>query len=100
MEENIVNITINGEPIMAKRHEKVLEVARRAGYDIPTLCFLKGINETANCRMCVVEADINGRPMRGLPASCALEVAEGNEYSYQHETGSRSGQDEFRINSC
>lgn len=77
MEENIVNITINGEPIMAKRYEKVLEVARRAGYDIPTLCFLKGINETANCRMCVVEADINGRPMRGLPASCALEVAEG-----------------------
>ncbi|MBQ4340650.1 MAG: iron hydrogenase small subunit [Firmicutes bacterium] len=72
-----VNITINGIALKVPADYTVLMAAREAGIDIPTLCFLKDINEAAACRVCVVEADINGVPMRNLPASCVLKVAEG-----------------------
>lgn len=72
-----VNITINGMPVRVARDTTVLLAAREAGIDIPSLCYLKDINEIAACRVCVVEADINGMPMRNLPASCVLKVQEG-----------------------
>jgi NADH-quinone oxidoreductase subunit G/NADP-reducing hydrogenase subunit HndD len=53
--------------------------AKEAGIDIPTLCYLKDINEVAACRLCVVEASINGQKMRNLPASCVLKVQDGME---------------------
>lgn len=77
--ENIekVNITINGMPLSVPKDYTVLLAARAAGVDIPTLCYMKDINEIAACRLCVVEVDVNGRPMRNLPASCILQVEEG-----------------------
>ena len=72
-----VNMTINGIGISVPKDYTVLMAAREAGIDIPTLCYLKDINEVAACRVCVVEADIKGVPMRNLPASCVLQVAEG-----------------------
>jgi len=72
-----VNVTINGVPVSVPKDYTVLLAAREAGFDIPTLCYMKEINEIAACRVCVVEADINGVPMRNLPASCVLQVAEG-----------------------
>ena len=53
----------------------VLEAAREAGIDIPTLCYLKDYSETGSCRMCVVE--IVGA--RALQAACVYPVAEGLE---------------------
>lgn len=72
-----VNITINNIPLTVDEDLTVLLAARQAGFDIPTLCYLKDLNEIAACRLCVVEVEINGRPMRNLPASCALRVEEG-----------------------
>ncbi|WP_326911567.1 NADH-dependent [FeFe] hydrogenase, group A6 [Sedimentibacter sp. MB31-C6] len=72
-----VNLTINGLKINVPKEYTVLLAAREAGIDIPTLCYLKDINEVAACRVCVVEVDINGVPMRNLPASCVLQVQEG-----------------------
>ena len=72
-----VNVTINGIPVSVPKDYTVLLAAKEAGIDIPTLCYLKDINEIAACRVCVVEADINGVPMRNLPASCVLQVQEG-----------------------
>lgn len=72
-----VNVTINGIPVSVPKDYTVLLAAREAGVDIPTLCYLKDVNEIAACRVCVVEADVNGVPMRNLPASCVLQVAEG-----------------------
>ncbi len=72
-----VNITINDIELSVPKDYTVLMAAREAGIDIPTLCYLKDVNEVAACRVCVVEADINGVPMRNLPASCVLQVAEG-----------------------
>ncbi|MGI6737280.1 MAG: NADH-dependent [FeFe] hydrogenase, group A6 [Anaerovoracaceae bacterium] len=75
--DNKVNITIDGITVQVPSDYTVLLAAREAGIDIPTLCYLKDINETASCRLCVVEVDINGKPMRNLPASCVLQVVEG-----------------------
>jgi len=72
-----VNVTINGIHVQVPADYTVLLAAREAGVDIPTLCYLKDINEIAACRVCVVEADVNGRPLRNLPASCVLKVEEG-----------------------
>ncbi|MGI6732325.1 MAG: NADH-dependent [FeFe] hydrogenase, group A6 [Anaerovoracaceae bacterium] len=72
-----VNITINGISASVPKDYSVLLAAKEMGVKIPSLCYLKDINEIAACRVCVVEADINGVPMRNLPASCVLQVQEG-----------------------
>lgn len=72
-----VNVTVNGIQVSVPKDYTVLMAAREAGIDIPTLCFLKDVNEVASCRVCVVEVDIKGVPMRNLPASCVLQVQDG-----------------------
>jgi len=72
-----VNLTINGISVRVPKDYTVMNAAREAGFEIPSLCFLKDINQNAACRVCVVEVDVNGAPMRNLPASCVLQVQEG-----------------------
>lgn len=72
-----VNVTINGIAVSVPKDYTVLLAAKKAGIDIPTLCYLKDVNEIAACRVCVVEADVKGVPIRNLPASCVLQVQEG-----------------------
>jgi NADP-reducing hydrogenase subunit HndD len=71
----MVNITIDTRKIQVPKDYTVLEAARSANIDIPTLCFLKDINEIGACRMCVVE--IKGA--RSLQAACVYPVSEGLE---------------------
>ncbi len=71
----MVNLKINGQPVSAPQGSTILEAARLAGIDIPTLCYLKDASETGSCRMCVVE--IVGA--RALQAACVYPVAEGIE---------------------
>ena len=73
MSEEMVNLIIDGQEVKAKKGTTVLEAARKVGIDIPTLCFLKEINEVGDCRMCIVE--IEGR--RGFATSCIEKVQEG-----------------------
>jgi len=72
-----VKVTINGIEVEVPSNYTVLMAAKEAGIDIPTLCYLKDINEIAACRVCVVEVDVKGVPMRNLPASCVLQVQDG-----------------------
>lgn len=69
------NIKINGMPVQAPKGSTILEAARLANIEIPTLCFLKDINEIGACRICVVEV----KGARSLVASCMYPVAEGME---------------------
>ncbi|MGE5627571.1 MAG: NADH-dependent [FeFe] hydrogenase, group A6 [Solirubrobacterales bacterium] len=69
----MVKLTIDGLPVEAEKGTSVIEAARKAGIEIPSLCYLKGINHQANCRVCLVE--IGPR----LIASCSLAVEEGME---------------------
>ncbi|BEP28467.1 NADH-dependent [FeFe] hydrogenase, group A6 [Helicovermis profundi] len=68
-----VNITINGSEVSVDNNLTVLEAAKLQGIDIPTLCFLKDINEVGACRVCVVEVE----GARSLQASCVLPVRDG-----------------------
>lgn len=70
-----VNIKINGMPLSVPKGYTILEAARSAGINIPTLCYLKDINEIGACRICVVEV----KGARSLVASCVYPVSEGME---------------------
>ena len=69
----MVNLTIDKKPVSVPEGTTILEAARSVNIAIPTLCYLKGINEIAACRLCMVE--IEGFP-RLIP-SCDNVVAEG-----------------------
>ena len=72
--ENIT-IKINGMEVTAPAGSTILEAARIAGIEIPTLCFLKEINEIGACRMCVVEV----KGARSLVAACVYPINPGME---------------------
>ena len=65
-----VKITIDGKQFVADSSETILTVARKNGLEIPTLCYLKDVNEPASCRVCVVEVE----GMRNLVTSCSTKV--------------------------
>ncbi len=71
----MVNLTINGIPVQVEKGSTILEAARKIGIEIPTLCFMKEINEIGACRMCIVEAN-EGRGFR-IVTSCVYPVTEG-----------------------
>ncbi|MCR1899887.1 NADH-dependent [FeFe] hydrogenase, group A6 [Irregularibacter muris] len=72
-----ITITIDGQRVTVPEGTTVLEAARKINIDIPTLCYLKDINEIGACRMCVVEV----KGARTLQASCVYPVTEGLEIS-------------------
>ena len=69
----MVKLVIDNKPVEVEEGTTILEAARQNGIDIPTLCFLKDINEVGDCRMCIVE--VEGR--RGFATSCIQTVEEG-----------------------
>ncbi|HJB52319.1 MULTISPECIES: NADH-dependent [FeFe] hydrogenase, group A6 [Oscillospiraceae] len=69
----MVTLTINGQTVQVPAGTTILEAAEKAGIKIPTLCYLKDINEIAACRMCVVEVEGSDR----LAAACDTPVEEG-----------------------
>ncbi len=71
----MVNLKINGIPVQAEEGSTIIEAARLAGIDIPSLCYLKDINCIGACRVCVVEV----KGAKSLVASCVYPVAEGLE---------------------
>ncbi|NLU36201.1 MAG: 2Fe-2S iron-sulfur cluster binding domain-containing protein [Clostridiales bacterium] len=71
----MVKLTIDGIQVEVPKGTTVLKAARSANIQIPTLCYLKGINEIGACRMCLVEV----KGARNLQASCVYPVADGME---------------------
>ncbi|MDR0426277.1 MAG: [FeFe] hydrogenase, group A [Clostridiales bacterium] len=70
-----VTLKINNTEVTVPEGTRVLDAARQAGYDVPTLCYYKDLNNDGNCRICVVEL----KGARSLAASCSTTVAEGME---------------------
>lgn len=70
-----VNLKINGMPVAAPKNSTILEAARIAGINIPTLCYLREINEIGACRICLVEV----KGARSYAAACVQPVNEGME---------------------
>ena len=71
----MVNILINNRPYSVPKGSTILEAARYAGIEIPTLCYLKDINQIGACRICMVEV----KGARSLVAACVFPVNEGME---------------------
>ena len=70
-----VNVKINGVSYEVPADSTILEAARYAGIDIPTLCYLKDVNQIGACRMCMVEV----KGARSLVAACVYPVNDGIE---------------------
>ena len=71
----MVNIKINNMSLSVPKGISILEAARMAGIEIPTLCYLKKINEIGACRICMVEV----KGARSLVTACVYPVNEGME---------------------
>lgn len=71
----MVNVTINGRKYEVSEGQTILEACREQGIYIPSLCYLKEINEIGACRVCCVEITGRGR----LLAACNSRVEEGME---------------------
>ena len=70
---DMVNVTIDGVSVQVPSNYTVLEAAKQAGIKIPTLCYLKDVNEVGACRVCLVEVE----KARALAAACVMPVSEG-----------------------
>lgn len=69
----MIQLTINKIPVRAEEGMTILDAAKSAGINIPTLCHLKDLAPTGACRICSVEVE----GQRGLIPSCAYPVTEG-----------------------
>ncbi len=71
----MLNVKVNGIAVSVPKGSTILEAARVAGVEIPTLCYMKEKNEIGACRICVVEAT----GARGLVTACVYPVTDGME---------------------
>ena len=69
----MATITINGNSVEVPPNLTVLEAAKHAGVEIPTLCYHKDLSPLGGCRLCIVEVKGARLPM----TSCTLPVTEG-----------------------
>ena len=72
---DMINLKINGMAVSVPAGSTILEAARTIAVEIPTLCYLKEINEIGACRICVVEV----KGARSLVTACVYPVTEGME---------------------
>ena len=70
--EELIQLTIDGVSVEVPAGTTVLEAAKKAGINIPTLCYLKDVNQIGACRLCVVDTGA-----RSLQAACVLPVTKG-----------------------
>lgn len=69
----MVKLTINNRKVSVPEGTTILDAAAKVGIKIPTLCFLRGLNDIGACRICCVE--VEGK--EALVASCNTRVADG-----------------------
>jgi formate dehydrogenase major subunit len=84
--EPSVAFTLDGQPALAREGESILLAARRAGVEVPHLCFSDGLRPDGNCRACMVE--VGGE--RVLAASCCRAVTPGMEVKASSERARKS----------
>jgi bidirectional [NiFe] hydrogenase diaphorase subunit len=70
---SVITLTIDGQLVSASAGETILQAARSAGINIPTLCYVEGLSAHGGCRMCLVEIAGSQR----LQPACFMQVNEG-----------------------
>lgn len=76
-----INITLNGQNTVGFKNETILQVAKRHGVDIPTLCNDPRLEPYTSCYLCVVEVE----GMRGLQPACSTRISEGMKIDTDNE---------------
>lgn len=78
---NQINVILNGNPVVGYAGETVLELAKRNGIEIPTLCHDPRLEPYSSCYVCVVEID----GMKGLQPACSTRITEGIKVTTDNE---------------
>src|SRR5688572_15022571 len=84
--EGHVKLTIDGEEVIAPKGELLIRTAERLGIVIPRFCDHPLLDPAGACRQCLVEVEMNGRPMPKPQASCTMTVADGMVVKTQHSS--------------
>jgi NADP-reducing hydrogenase subunit HndD len=71
-----VKLKINGKCVEVPEDSTILEAARQVNIEIPTLCYLKGVNQIGACRMCLVEV----KGAKTLQAACVTQSVKALKY--------------------
>jgi bidirectional [NiFe] hydrogenase diaphorase subunit len=72
---SVLTLKVDDIEVAVPAGSSLLDAARAASIDLPTLCHLDGLTPVAACRLCLVELKGDGR----LVAACATEATEGME---------------------
>jgi NADH-quinone oxidoreductase subunit G len=74
---DLVNLEIDGKPTQIRKGAMIIEAADAIGIAIPRFCYHRKLPIAANCRMCLVDVEMGGRPMPKPQPACATPVGEG-----------------------
>ncbi|HSE12279.1 MAG TPA: NADH-quinone oxidoreductase subunit NuoG, partial [Rudaea sp.] len=74
---DMVNIEIDGKPLQVPKNSMIIAAADKAGIVIPRFCYHEKLPIAANCRMCMVETEMGGKPVPKPQPACATPVMEG-----------------------
>ena len=78
-----ITLKINGKEVKGKKGDNLLQAARKAGVDIPTLCYHDDLEPYGACRLCMVEVEKDSR--KKLVAACCYQVEDGLEVNTKTE---------------
>src|SRR5689334_1493684 len=80
-----VTIDIDGRPLVVPKGSMIIQAADKAGIAIPRFCYHEKLAIAANCRMCMVEVEMGGKPMPKPQPACATPVADGMKIQTQSQ---------------
>jgi len=92
---DVVNITVDGKPLQARKGQMIIEVTDEAGITIPRFCYHKKLSVAANCRMCLVEVEKVPKPLPACatPVGPDMVIKTGSEMA----SGAQAGTMEFLL---
>ena len=82
---DLLNIEIDGKPTQIRKGAMIIEAADAIGVPIPRFCYHRKLPIAANCRMCLVDVEMGGKPMPKPQPACATPVAEGMKVKTRSE---------------
>jgi NADH-quinone oxidoreductase subunit G len=82
---DMVNIEIDGKTLQVPKNSMIIQAADKAGIPLPRFCYHQKLPIAANCRMCMVETEMGGKPMPKPQPACATPVAEGMKIHTQSQ---------------
>jgi len=80
-----VTVEIDGQSLVVPKNTMIIAAADKAGIAIPRFCYHEKLPIAANCRMCMVEVEMGGKPMPKPQPACATPVADGMKIQTQSQ---------------